>query len=166
MIPGSERDRARHVLATTVRLRDELKVGIAEAQALGALTPERVAGLNAAERTVLLAFLKRFENAVEAGRRLFRAALAAIAEDVMEMSTFDILDAAEREAVLASAAGWRDVLRARNVVVHEYSMAPAEAAAALANALVAAQAASELLDGALQAIARPPFTRWLEEPSA
>ena len=165
MTSASERDRARHVVVTTARLRDELKVGIEEAQGRGALTPERLARLTAPERTVLLAFLKRFENAVEAGRRVFRAALAAIAVDVADMSTFDILDAAEREAALASAAGWRDVMRARNVIVHEYSMAPAEAAAALANALVAAQAAAELLDGALLAITRPPFTRWLGEPA-
>ena len=160
-----ERERARLVVATTARLRDELKVGVAEACSLGVLTPERMRTMDAANRRVLLAFLKRFENAVEAGRRLFRVSLVAVAEDVFDLSTLAILEGAEREGVLASAEGWRDVMRMRNKVAHEYAMTPEEAAAALVNALEAAQAAVELLDGALLAITRPPFAMWLSKVS-
>lgn len=164
MIPASERGRARHVFTTSTRLRDELRIGVEEMGALGPLSPERIEAFTPADRRVVLAFLKRFENAVEAGRRLFRAALLLAAVDVLDMSTFDMLASAEREGVLRSAAGWRDVMRVRNVVAHEYAMTPEEAAAALENALRSAGSAAGDLDQALALLARPPYATWMGEP--
>ena len=166
MIPASERDRARHVFATSMRLRDELRIGVEEMEGLGPLSPERIESFTSDDRRVVLAFLKRFENAVEAGRRLFRAALLLAAVDVMELSTFEMLASAEREGVLGSAAGWRDVMRTRNVVAHEYAMTPQEAAHALQNALQSAGSAMSELDQALALLGQPPFSTWMGESEA
>ena len=164
MTLSHERARIALVFASSRRLADELHVGLEEVTALGHLTEDRLARFTSSERIVLLAFLKRFENAVEAGKRLFRAALVLIAEDVLSMATREMIQAAEREKILASAAEWNDVVRARNIVAHEYAMTPAEAATAVENAVIAAATAIDLLTGALRVIEAPPFTTLLEEP--
>lgn len=163
MIPPHEKARIRQAVAIAEKLLEELQVGLADMDELGPLTSERLESLTRVERAFLLAFLKRFENAVEGGKGLFRAALNLAAVEVVTMSTHDLLDAAEKEEILGSADEWREVVRARNVVAHEYVMSPTEAAAALENAHIAARTAAELLDGALDAVRRPPMAARLVE---
>ena len=80
-------------------------------------------------------FLKRFADAFEAGKRLFRAGLLVEEASQDKLTYIDTLLLAESMGVLASADAWRDIGKVRNRVVHEYAMDRASAAEAVENAL-------------------------------
>ena len=106
---------------------------------------EQLASLNSADRKALDAFLKRFENLVEAGRRLFRAALIQGREEQRGLSAGEVALRMEQLGLIDSADAWAQVVSARNTAAHDYSADLEEAAEALPLAYAAAASAVEIV---------------------
>jgi hypothetical protein len=138
-------DLARHHAA---RVADNLDEAIADLQPIAWLSSDD-AQPSKSERYVIDGFLKRFSDAAEAGRRLFRASLIPLGENDPKLSFIDVLNKAEKFHVLTDARAWRDAVEIRNKVVHEYAMQRDEARAAVGEAHRAAQRVSEMLRHAL-----------------
>lgn len=132
------------------RLLARLGEGLADAEPLVPLTADRLSTLGRAQRTVLDAYLKRFEDAYEAGKSLFRSGLLLAGLGWPRLSYVDLLNEAERSGVLPSAAAWLDVRDARNSVAHAYAMNEAEQAALLTEAVSQGRVLLEQLGATLQ----------------
>ena len=139
------------------RIRSALASSVGQMSLLGDLDEERLETLGEDERQRVDAFLKRFENGVEGGRRLFRGALESIGEHDSTLSVRDIQNKAEKFGLIDSADAWRMAVEARNEVSHEYGMDLGHAAEAIARALEQARYVESALAAALDALDREPF---------
>lgn len=99
---------------------------------------EELAGLGSPEKKDLDAFLKRFENGVEAGRRLFRATLMQGREEQRGLSAGEVATRMEQLGLLDSADRWAAIVAARNAATHDYAVDLEDLAEALPRAYTAA----------------------------
>ncbi len=152
-----EQDRARQTVAAAERILSSLTESLAEMDALAPLDEARLETLPVGERRTVDAFLKRFQDAVEAGRRLFRVVLVLLDEDQSGLSAIDVMNMAEKYGVLPSALVWRDVVKARKEIAHGYAMTLAAAARAINAALPVARQAADQLRAAITALRTPRF---------
>lgn len=147
------------------RIQAALASSVEQMASLGDLDESRFENLNDEERQRVDAFLKRFENGVEGGRRLFRGALELIGEHDPTLSVRDIQNKAEKFGLIMSAGEWRQAVDARNEVSHEYGMNFDQAAEAVARALEQARYVAGALAMAMDALEREPFADALRQRS-
>lgn len=100
------------------------------------------------------AFLKRFANLVEAGRRLHRAAIVQAAEGESTMAAQEINQRLETLNLLTSADRWYQVIGARNATTHEYAADFDITAEAITEAFDAAKIALEMVRFTLTEVRR------------
>lgn len=132
------------------RLLTRLREIIGEAEQLIPLTAERLAVLNDDDRRTFDVYLKRFQDAYEAGKGLFRSGLLLAGLGWPKLSYLSLVNEAERYEVLPSAAAWLDVMDARNSAAHEYAMNEARQAALLTEAVAQGGVLLDQLGAALE----------------
>jgi hypothetical protein len=142
------------IILSSERILDALRASLEDVQGLQPLDASRIGLLTKQDRLLLDAFLRRFETAVEGGRRLFRAGLIQREEPLDGLSLIDVVNRAEKLHILDSAPDWRAAMRVRNVVVHEYAMDAVSASEAVGNAINIAGRVAELLEAALTVVKR------------
>ena len=143
--PLSDDERIASAPLVAPRVANNLAASLRELGSRHPFSEDWLESLDPSWRVPLDAFLKRFENAVEAGGRLFRAALTQAREDHRGLSTGEVADLMERLGLIDSSDRSAAIVAARNAVAHEYSVEPDEAAGALSEAFTAALAAHEIL---------------------
>lgn len=117
------------------RLLRRLREIIGEAEQLVPLTAERLLALDEDDRRTFDVYLKRFQDAYEAGKGLFRSGLLLAGLGWPKLSYLSLVSEAERYEVLPSATAWLDVMDVRNSAAHEYAMNEARQAALLTEAV-------------------------------
>ncbi len=137
-----------------VRLLEKLRASLLEAEALMPVGPDRLAALNMDEQTALDAFLKRFLDAYEIGKSLFRSGLLLSNAGWAKLSYLDLVNEAELYGVLPSSAAWLDVRDARNSAAHEYAMRQEQQAALLTEAVKQGSVLLGQLDAAVATVVR------------
>jgi hypothetical protein len=156
-IDDHQREYTGEGLLRAERLHARLVEGLAEAGPLVPITPEGLAGLDSRQRMVFDAYLKRFEDAYETGKSLFRSGLLLAGLGWPKLNYVDLINEAERYGVLPSAAAWLDVRDVRNSAAHEYAMKAAQQAALLNDSIVQGRVLAEQL-GAAIAFVRSRFS--------
>ena len=117
-------------------------------------TAEAAARLDGASEMLIDAFLKWFENVVEAGGKLFRAALHQAGDDHRGLGPSEIELRLESYGFIESAERWRQLVGVRNRTVHAYADDPEDLAEALTEAYQAAMEASRIVRGLLEHLRR------------
>ncbi len=105
--------------------------------ALMPIGPERIDRLATAEESLVLAYLKRFEQFEDALNRTLKA-LSKIMElgKIERLSARDVTRRAYALGILDSEKIWADAVRTRNALAHEYPLNPAKRADQLAQGWV------------------------------
>lgn len=131
------------------RLLAKLRESLKEAEPLIPISAERLAGLTDDHLRTFDVYLKRFQDAYELGKPMFRSGLLLAGEGWPKLGYVDLVNEAERYGILPSAAAWLDVRDARNSAAHEYAMKEAQQAALLTEAVGQGRALLEQLGAAL-----------------
>jgi uncharacterized protein with HEPN domain len=85
------------------------------------LIPDALTNWNDDDRVHLHAFLRMFEQLVDLiGRRALRGILLLLGEDSTEFSARDVWDRAEKLCMIESSDAWRDIVKVRNALAHDY----------------------------------------------
>ncbi len=107
------------------------------------LSAEQISGWNDDQRLVLYGYLFLFEQLQELiAKRALCGLLAFEAEDVAAMSARDVADRSEKLGIIESADIWRNLIKVRNTLAHDY---PMDLAAQAERANVVRDAVPELL---------------------
>jgi hypothetical protein len=130
-----ERDLLNEYLASCRRLHvgfDETSTQVAALMPIGA---DRIDTLATADETLVLAYLKRFEQFEDALHRTLKA-ISRIMEygKIERLTARDVTRRAHALGILASDKVWADAVRTRNALAHEYPLDPVKRAAQVAQA--------------------------------
>lgn len=123
--------------------------------------------LTSAQQLRLDAFLKRFENLIEFGRRrVFRGALLLVGENSRRLSSDDVAYRLQALGLLESADQWLDACEVRNLSAHEYPENERQFVKGLNEARAAAEAALGQMEVFLERLdARHPELLCAEDQS-
>ena len=112
-------------LATCTRLHDGFETISREAAALMPMSADRIDVLPHADDTVVLAFLKRFEQFEDALQRTLKTISKIMEHGKIErMTSIDVARRAHALGILESERVWGDAVRTRNALAHEYPLNP------------------------------------------
>lgn len=115
------------VLADLVARVEQLLTSADEALELAAPMPNDLAAfesMSMTQRVATKAVIKSVEELEEQVMRLFRTILHLLAVDTADLYARDIADHMEQLGIVADAAGWMEVVKLRNRLVHDYPLTP------------------------------------------
>ncbi|VVT24276.1 conserved hypothetical protein [Sphingomonas sp. EC-HK361] len=97
--------------------------------------PDRIDALELGDETLVLAYLKRFEQFEDALHRTLKAISKVMEHGRIErLTSVDVTRRAHGLGILESEKIWADAVRTRNALAHEYPLNPAKRAEQIAAA--------------------------------
>lgn len=151
MTGEQERSLLTEYLASCGRLHrgfDDTATRVAAIMPIGS---DRIDSLNVADETLVLAYLKRFEQFEDALNRTLKA-ISKIMEygKIERLTARDVTRRAHALGILENDKIWAEAVRTRNALAHEYPLDPVKRADQLSQAW----ASREILSGTWAAIQR------------
>ena len=132
MTEAVERALLRDYLATCARLARGFGETVGLAAHLLPVQATRIDDLPVADETLVLAYLKRFEQFEDALHRTLEAVARAMEHGKVErLTSIDVTRRAYALGILDEETAWADAARARNALASEYPLNPAKRAAQL-----------------------------------
>ena len=122
-------------VATCSRLSDGFNFTSDRLTSILPLEPEEIDKLGVDEDTMVLAYLKRFEQFEDALHRTLKAISKIMEHGKIErLTSVDVTRRAHALGILKDERAWADAVRARNALAHEYPLNPVKRAEQLNNA--------------------------------
>lgn len=151
MTGEQERSLLAEYLASCGRLHHGFDQTAGRVAAIMPVGPDRIDILDTDDETLVLAYLKRFEQFEDALSRTLKA-ISKIMEygKIERLTARDVTRRAHALGILESDKIWADAVRTRNALAHEYPLDPVKRATQLAQAW----ASRETLNGTWAAIQR------------